>query len=92
MAGQSAKEAAQRAGISPSNFTRWKSGARADPEFVVKIARAYGSNVLHALVEAEFITEDEAELTEVSPIQDIRQFRPGELAAELNRQIQALDI
>lgn len=55
-----AKEAAQKSGISASNFTRWKQGANADPEFVVKIARAYDANVLEALVEAEFITADEA--------------------------------
>ncbi|MFF0816592.1 hypothetical protein ACFYVR_15795 [Rhodococcus sp. NPDC003318] len=65
MGDDNAMTAAQRAGISASNFSRWKKGANADPEFVVKIARAYHANVLEALVEAEFITEDEAGLTEV---------------------------
>lgn len=52
--------AAKKAGISASNFTRWKQGARADPDFVVKIARAYNADVLEALVAADFITADEA--------------------------------
>ncbi|MGM5068163.1 hypothetical protein EU244_025230 [Rhodococcus qingshengii] len=67
MGNDNAQTAAQKAGISSSNFSRWKKGANADPEFVVKIARAYRANVLEALVEAEFITEDEAHLTEVDP-------------------------
>lgn len=65
MDGQTQQEAADRAGISKSNFTRWKQGARADPDFVVKIARSYGANVLKALLEAEFITEKEAGLRTV---------------------------
>lgn len=67
MGDDNAMTAANRAGISGSNFTRWKKGARADPDFVVKIARAYGANVLEALVEAEFITDAEASLREVNP-------------------------
>lgn len=59
ISGQTQQEAADKVGISKSNFTRWKQGARADPGFVVKIARAYNVNVLEALVEAEFLTEDE---------------------------------
>lgn len=57
--------AATKAGIDKSAFTRWKKGARADPDFVVKIARAYNANVLEALVAAEFITEAEAKLQEI---------------------------
>ena len=33
----------------------------------MKIARSYGANVLEALVEAEFITEQEAQLRDVAP-------------------------
>ncbi|MHC9953133.1 hypothetical protein ACQX3A_11070 [Corynebacterium diphtheriae] len=36
-----------------------------DPDFVVKIARAYNANVLEALVAAGFITEAEAKLQEI---------------------------
>lgn len=65
IANGTADEAAKRIGISASNFSRWKNGARADPDFVVKIARAYDQNVIDALVEAEFITDEEANLREV---------------------------
>ena len=54
------RDAAKKAGFNQSAFTRWKGGAKADPEFVVKFARAFHLNVLEALVEAEFITEEEA--------------------------------
>ncbi|OFT67704.1 hypothetical protein HMPREF3147_00865 [Corynebacterium sp. HMSC05D03] len=56
------RDAAKKAGFNQSAFTRWKGGAKADPEFVVKFARAFNLNVLEALVEAEFITEEEASL------------------------------
>lgn len=65
MGEQTQLEAARKIGISKSNITRWKEGARAAPDFVVKVARAYDSNVLEALVEAGFITEEEAALREV---------------------------
>lgn len=66
MGDQTQLEAARFIGISKSNITRWKDGARAAPDFVVKVARAYRANVLEALVEAEFITEEEAQLREVN--------------------------
>lgn len=60
------RDAAKQAGFNQSAFTRWKNGAKADPDFVVKFARAFHLNVLEALVEAEFITENEANLKEVT--------------------------
>ena len=87
---QTAAEAAKISGISASNFTRWKKGARADPEFVVKIARAYGANVLEALTAAEFITEEEAALTEVAPKLDLSYATPNELFAEILSRIDVL--
>lgn len=60
------RDAAKRAGFNQSAFTRWKNGAKADPDFVVKFARAFHLNVLEALVEAEFITEKEANLKQVT--------------------------
>lgn len=90
MNGQTAKEAADQTGISASNFTRWKKGARADPDFVVKIARAYNANVLDALVKADFITEDEAKLTEVSPTLDLKKVSGIDLMNEVERRIEAL--
>ena len=82
-----AQEAARRAGFDKSAFTRWKKGARADPDFVVKLARAYHGNVLEALVAAGFITEDEASLREVNPSRRdmLRELTDVELADEQRR-------
>lgn len=60
------RDAAKIAGFNQSAFTRWKNGGGADPEFVIKFARAFDLNVLEALVEAEFITEEEASLNEIN--------------------------
>jgi hypothetical protein len=57
--------AAKRVGVDKSAFTRWKNGARPDPNLVVKFARNYNRNVLEALVAAGFLTEEEADLREV---------------------------
>ena len=57
--------AAKRVGVDKSSFTRWKNGARPDPNLVVKFARNYNRNVLEALVAAGFLTEEEADLREV---------------------------
>ena len=70
MGDDTATKAAKKTGISASNFTRWKQGANADPEFVVKVARAYKVNVRRALVEANFITEEEAGFVKAKPGQD----------------------
>ncbi|MDN4644978.1 helix-turn-helix domain-containing protein [Arthrobacter sp. PsM3] len=63
--GMSAKEVADRAHFDQSAMTRWKKGLNVDPKFAVQFARAFNQNVLHALAEAELITEDEADLHEV---------------------------
>ena len=91
MGNDNAQTAAQRAGISSSNFSRWKKGANADPEFVVKIARAYHANVLEALVEAEFITEQEAGLKEiqVGKTDLLRSLTIEELTDALQRKVEA---
>ena len=90
MNGDNYTEAAKKTGISTSNFTRWRKGARADPDFVVKVARAYDANILEALVEAEFITEEEANLTEVAPQLDLAQVDVQELLDELQHRIDAI--
>lgn len=59
------KDAAEKAQFDKSAFSRWKKGAKADPEFAVKLARAYGANVLEALVESGLISQEEANLREV---------------------------
>lgn len=90
MGDETATEAAKKSKISSSNFTRWKKGARADPDFVVKIARAYKVNVLQALVEAEFITDEEASLTEVAPEIDLTKVDGHDLIDELERRVEVL--
>ncbi|BDD81425.1 hypothetical protein TPB0596_11880 [Tsukamurella pulmonis] len=82
-----AQDAARRAGFDKSAFTRWKKGAKADPEFAVKLARAYGANVLEALVAAGLITDAEAALREVNPSKRdmLRDLADVELAEEQRR-------
>ena len=82
--GRTFKEAAKIAGFDQSAFTRWKDGAAAKPEFVVKFARAYNRNVLEALVEAEFITEQKVN---VPDIRSVLRLAPEEWLADevLNR-------
>lgn len=87
MGDDNATEAAKKSGISSSNFTRWKKGARADPDFVVKVARAYNANVLEALVAAEFITDEEAALTTISPTLDIADIDSTTLIEELQYRV-----
>ncbi|WP_156980275.1 hypothetical protein [Corynebacterium terpenotabidum] len=80
-------EAASRAGFDKSAFTRWKKGAAADPAFAVKLARAYGSNVLEALVEAELITEQEADLRQASTRPRAGSLTSDELLSELSNRL-----
>lgn len=58
-------EIARKAQFDPSAISRWKRGENPRWDFVLKFARAYGRNVLEALVEADFITEEEAQLHEI---------------------------
>ena len=90
MGNDNATEAAKKSDISSSNFTRWKKGARADPDFVVKIARAYNTNVLEALVAAEFITDEEAALTTISPTIDLADIDSTTLIDELQHRVNTI--
>lgn len=83
-------QAANKAGFDKSAFTRWKRGAAADPAFVVKLARGYDANVLHALVESGFLTEQEAALTEVSPRLDLTDIPGPDLMSEVERRLEEL--
>lgn len=91
MGTQTQQEAAEKIGISKSNITRWKAGARADPDFVVKVARAYKANVLEALVASGFITEQEAALTELMPRMDLKVVSADELADEVRRRARLVE-
>lgn len=81
------RDAARKAGFDQSAFSRWKRGAVADPAFVLKLARAYNTNVLNALVEAEFITEEEAQLKEVSASTDPRTIPHETISSEVERRL-----
>ncbi|MEB3023443.1 MULTISPECIES: helix-turn-helix domain-containing protein [Mycolicibacter] len=85
----SAQDAARRAGFDKSAFTRWKKGANADPEVAVKLARAYGGNVLEALVAGSLITAAEAALREATPPahEVLQSVSAGALAEEVLRRM-----
>lgn len=46
--------------------SRWSRGGGVEAAQAVRVARAYGANVLEALVAAGYISPDEVELTEVA--------------------------
>lgn len=83
--GMTAKEAADRAGFDQSAMSRWKAGMNADVKFVVQFARAFNQNVLKALAEAEFITDEEANLHEVRI--GVEEMSTHQLLEELARRI-----
>ncbi len=58
-------EVARTAEFDPSAISRWRRGDKPDVASALKFARAYGRNVLEALVEAGVITESEADLHDV---------------------------
>lgn len=92
LAGRTAKEVAEKAGLHGSAFTRWSKGAKADPEFVVKLARAYSANVLEALVASGLVTAEEAALQTTWPIstaEQLSQISTHSLINELHRRSQA---
>lgn len=63
--GATGVEIAHKVEFDPSAVSRWKRGENPRWDFVLKFARAYGRNVLEALAEAGFITEEESNLREV---------------------------
>lgn len=60
----SPSEISRRTGIGQSSIGRWDSSSP-KPESVAAFARAYGRPVLEAFVRAGFLTEEEAQMTEV---------------------------
>ena len=85
--GATAKEAADHIGVDKSNFTRWKQGGRPAVEFVLKFARGYGRPVVEALAEAEYISDEEANVREVrAGVEDLSDL---ELVQELLRRTEA---
>lgn len=86
-------EAAGRAGFDKSAFSRWKNGAKADPAFAVKLARAYHANPVQALVIAGLLTTEEAQLKEVSKVgkDALRSMSDDELVEEVRRRLRESD-
>ena len=84
-----AQDAAEKAGFDKSAFTRWKKGAMPDAAFAVKLARAYGGNVLEALASAGIITDEEATVHEVyvGRREALRSAEPEALADEVRRRL-----
>lgn len=82
-------EAANKAGFDKSAFSRWKQGAKADPAFVVKLARAYRANVVHALVVSGLLEEEEAQLKEVRVTgnEALRDVSSSDLLREIERRL-----
>lgn len=75
---------ASHVGIDNSHITRWKQGYPPSVQFVTKFARAYGVNVQEALVAAEMITPEEAELRDVI-VEDVSRMSTDTLLEELRR-------
>lgn len=78
---------AARIGIDQSHLTRWKTGYAPGVPFVVKTAEAYGRPVVEALVAAEVITEEQAELRTVR-VTDPSNMTTEELLEELRRRVE----
>lgn len=84
--GASQLEIAAKAGIDNSHISRWKRGYQPSVQFVTKMARAYGVSTLRALVEAEMISEQEADIhTEV--IASFSEATNEQLIEELQRRL-----
>lgn len=82
-------EAATKAGFDKSSFSRWKQGAKADPAFVVKLARAYRANPVHALVVSGLLNDEEAQLkgARLQELDSLQDYSNDELLAEIARRM-----
>jgi len=63
-------EAATRMGIHASIFSNWKKGTEPSPKMVIHFARSMGESPLIALVEAELLTLEEANVRQVVRFED----------------------
>lgn len=77
----SGKVIARRAGIHQTTISRWRSDEQPSVNSVIAFARGYGLNVLDALIESGYITDDEARTRPRS----IRRVPTDELMRELAR-------
>lgn len=56
-----AKQFASHVGISAPTLSRWRHGARPDPNLVISVARAADANIVSALVASGHLSLDEVE-------------------------------
>lgn len=83
-------QVARRTGVDQTTISRWLSPnpttLNITPRAVATFARGYGVPVLQAFVVAGFLTEEEADLKEVMPMQpSLSLVAARDLAAELHR-------
>lgn len=79
---------AEKAGITQSTLYRQMKSGALSPEVVVAIARAYGVNVLHALVTSGLLTTDE--IKDAAPALkaiQLEEYTDLELAEEIYRRV-----
>jgi len=81
-----AAETAVRAGMHASVLTMWKKGTAPSARMAIQFARALDENVLVALVEAGFITAEEAGIRTVVRFEDrLINLSTSQLLGELGR-------
>lgn len=86
-AGQSQAEIAATTGVSGPTVSRWLSGTQGvNAQVVVQVARAYGQPVLGALVEAGYVTSDEAQ-ERPAPAPSLNTLTDDELLAEIRQRL-----
>lgn len=84
-------EIAHKMSVDKYHPTRWKQGNRPAAEFVVRFAEAYNRSPLEALVEAEYLTPEQAGLqyvVEDRTITDLSEASSQALLDELARRIE----
>lgn len=79
-------EISRRTGINQSSITRWQISSPR-PESVAAFARAYGRPVLEAFIAAGFLTEEEAQVTQIEPLSTGANMTDDELINELRNRL-----
>jgi transcriptional regulator with XRE-family HTH domain len=87
--GATGAKIAQRTGIPASTISRWLSGEfDPKPRQVVEVARAYGVHPIPALIAADYLSEEDVDLTGMTPrLLRLREFTELEIAQEMVRRI-----
>lgn len=87
--GATGAKIAQRTGITASTISRWLTGeVEPRPRQVVEVARAYGVHPIPALIAANYLSEEDVDLSEVTPrLLQLRDFTDLEIAQEMVRRV-----